>query len=119
MFPLLQIISDNLTDAAEGQIGGKPLGYYLAVGDNTADWPAWLFVSGLRYWNHKLYCCPKCSVTLANMTCIDKLSSREHDCSTFEVEEYEALVTAFEKVDHFADEIRRQLLERAQNTKRK
>lgn len=82
----------NLADAARGLINGGALGYHIAVGDITADWPAWLFVSGLRYWNHALHPCPKCDVKLCDMLSLDHSTTNSDPWNNFETEEYETLI---------------------------
>ena len=94
MFPLLLAVCVNLAAAAKGVTNGLDLGYCIAVGDITADWPAWLFMTGFRYWNHAMHPCPKCDVKLINMLRLEDLSTHSDPWNPFTHEEYEALIAA-------------------------
>ena len=98
MFPLLFAVCTNLAEAAKGNINGVALGYSIAVGDITADWPAWLFMTGLRYWMHNTHPCPKCDVKLRDMFSLDLSTTHSDPFNYFTHEEYKALVAASVKV---------------------
>ena len=84
----------NLAEAAKGLIKGVALGYHIAVGDITADWPAWLLLTGLRYWMHNTHPCPKCDVKLRDMLSLDKSTTHSDPFNTFTHEEYKATIAA-------------------------
>ena len=79
-------------------MNGVALTYKIAVGDITADWPAWLFITGLRYWNHAIHPCPKCDVKLCDMLALDQSTTNSDPWNNFTCEEYEALISASVRV---------------------
>ena len=94
------VVCANLVDAARGVVDGEALGFCIAVGDITADWPAWLMLTGLRYWNHGTHPCPKCDCLLIQMLCLDDYTTDSDPFKGFTHEEYEALIASCVVVKH-------------------
>lgn len=66
----------DLVRAAEGiDMNGSPMDFVTLVVDTTADWPAWLFLTAQRYWNHAKHPCPKCDVKLKNMCVVHDIGT--------------------------------------------
>ena len=87
-FPLLMAVCANLAGAAMGVVNGEALGFHVAVTDITADWPAWLLLTGLRYWNHAKHPCPKCDATLLGMLSLDNYTNDSDPFNEFTHEQY-------------------------------
>jgi L-rhamnose mutarotase len=80
-------------------LGTEPeeLFFTICIIEARADWPAWLEIAGVRYWNHSTACCPKCMITsskMLNASQVDLMTIDGHpDYSAFTSKEYLELIS--------------------------
>ena len=93
LYPLLLALALDLCMAGDGFGGGK----VVVVCDLMCDWPAYLIISCLRYWNHAYFPCPCCNVPLSKMMSLDNITHKEGPWEIFTHEEYNSLLNAYLK----------------------
>ena len=88
----------NLAAAAAGVLDGSDLGFVICVVDITADWPAYLFATCFRHWNHNMHPCPLCDTTLSTMTSLENITADSGPWNIFTQEQYLKLIASSKKV---------------------
>ena len=97
MYPLLFAVCVNLAAAAAGVLAGRDLGFVICVVDITADWPAYLFATCMRHWNHSMHPCPLCDITLSDMTSLENVTADSGPWNIFTQEQYLKLIASSKK----------------------
>ena len=97
MYPLLFAVCVNLAAAAAGVLAGRDLGFVICVVDITADWPAYLFATCMRHWNHNMHPCPLCDIKLSDMKSLENVTADSGPWNIFTQEQYLKLIASSKK----------------------
>ena len=87
----------NLAAAAAGVLAGRDLGFVICVVDITGDWPAYLFATCMRHWNHNMHPCPLCDVKLSDMRSLENVTADSGPWNIFTQEQYLKLIASSKK----------------------